>query len=270
MRQVRDKWISSDRYDHFMGRWSSTMAVKFLRWLKVPSEKKWLDVGCGTGALCDAIEKNTKPRSISCIDPSKEFIEKAELRISMNLDLKVGEAENLPFDDQTFDLVVSGLALNFFPDIETALGEMKRVTRQNGIIAAYVWDYAGKMEFLRYFWDAAIQIDPSSRGLDEGIRFPVCNPENLSREFLKAGITNVETSFLDIETVFENFDDYWDPFLGGQGPAPGYLVSLSKELQNELKDKITKRMKFESDGSIKLTARAFAVRGINETAYIKV
>ena len=262
MSRTQDKWNDGDSYEYFMGRWSSLMAIKFLQWLKISSDKNWLDVGCGTGALSEAIEKYTNPSDLSGIDPSQGFIESAKQRISMNRDLKVGNVDNLPFDNQRFDVVVSGLALNFFSNITNALLELKRVTKPNGVVAAYVWDYAEKLEFLRYFWDAAYEIDSTSKNLDEGVRFPICNKENLSKEFMKAGLIEVECSFLGIETRFDDFDDYWKPFLGGQGPAPGFLKSLSNKSRNKLKTKIRKRLNSEPDGSIKLFGRAIAVRGI--------
>jgi len=262
MNQIKDKWNDGDSYEYFMGRWSSLMAIKFLQWLNMSSGKNWLDIGCGTGALSEAIEKYMNAIDLAGVDKSTGYIERVKQRISNNQNFKTGEVDHLPFDDQEFDVVVSGLALNFFPNIENALLEFKRVTKPGGVIGAYVWDYSGKMEFLRYFWDAANQIDSSSNALDEGVRFTICNSENLLKAFVKAGITHVESSCLDIETVFKDFDDYWSPFFGGQGPAPGFLKSLSQESQNELKNKILERINFESNGSIKLIARALVVKGI--------
>ncbi|MDN3671374.1 class I SAM-dependent methyltransferase [Echinicola jeungdonensis] len=123
MTQIKDEWNDGDSYEYFMGRWSSLMAIKFLRWLDIPSHKNWLDIGCGTGALSQAIENYESPSSLSGIDTSIGYIEKAKQRVSMNRDFKVGNVDDLPFDDQRFDVVVSGLALNFFPDIENALLE---------------------------------------------------------------------------------------------------------------------------------------------------
>jgi len=261
MSQLKDKWNDGDSYEYFMGRWSSVMAIQFLQWLNMPSGKSWLDIGCGTGALSEAIEKYMSPVDLSGIDQSTGYIERAKQRISKNQNFITGDVDNLPFDDQKFDVVVSGLALNFFPNLENALLEFKRVTKPGGIIGAYVWDYSDKMEFLRYFWDAAYQIDSSSKALDEGVRFPICHSEKLLNEFVKAGITGVESSFLDIETVFKDFDDYWNPFWGGQGPAPSYLASLNSELQTALKNNLKQRLKVESNGSIKLLGRAIAIRG---------
>ncbi|MCK0179698.1 class I SAM-dependent methyltransferase [Flavobacteriaceae bacterium S0862] len=261
MNGIKDKWNDGDPYEYFMGRWSSLMSIEFLKWLNMPSNLNWLDVGCGTGALTYAIEQSNKPQNLSCIDPSKSFIEKVKNRILTKGEFRIGNVENLPFKNESFEIIVSGLALNFFPNLERALSELKRVSKPNGVIAAYVWDYSGRMDFLRYFWDAAYQIDPKSRELDEGLRFPICNSENLISAFENANLIEVESAKLDIDTIFKNFDDYWNPFLGVQGPAPSYLASLNSELQKDLKNNIKERLQFESDGSIKLLGRAIAIRG---------
>jgi len=261
MTGINDKWNAGDPYEYFMGRWSSLMAIEFLKWLNISSNKNWLDVGCGTGALSEAIEQHFKPKNLTCVDPSENFIEKVKQRISIKGEFIVGSAENLPFGNDSFDIIVSGLALNFFQNLEKALSELKRVSKHNGVIAAYVWDYSDRMDFLRHFWDVAYQIDPKSRELDEGLRFPICNSENLIKAFENANLKDIECSKLDIDTNFKNFDDYWNPFLGGQGPAPSYLASLNSELQKALKSNLKTSLKFESNGSIKLLGRAIAIKG---------
>ncbi len=264
MSEVSHKWNEGDSYEYFMGRWSTLMARKFLKWLNISADKKWLDVGCGTGALSKAIELLANPQKIASIDPSESYIKEAKQRISMNGDFRIGDVGNLPFDNNSFDMVVSGLALNFFPDITNALYEMKRVLKSNGVVAAYVWDYSGRMEFLRYFWDAACQIDPQANMLDEGLRFPICHSDRLFEAFEKAGFIEVVSSAIDIHTVFKDFNDFWNPFLGGQGPAPGFLMSLSDQSQTKLKEKILERISIESNGSIKLLGRALVVKGIKK------
>lgn len=261
MNEFKDKWNEGDPYEYFMGRWSSLMSVEFLKWLNLPSNLNWLDVGCGTGALSKAIELHNAPKELSGIDPSIGFIEKARFRNFKKAEFQVGNVEDLPFVNESFDVTVSGLVMNFFPDLEIALSELKRVTRHGGIIASYVWDYAGKMEFLRHFWDAASQIDSNSHELDEGNRFRICNSDNLINVFENANLKEVESVKLDIDTVFKDFDDYWNPFLGLQGPAPSYLASLNKGLRQDLKNNIKERLQFESNGSIKLLGRAIAIRG---------
>lgn len=239
------------------------MAPEFLRWLGPVIDLDWLDIGCGTGALSEAIVQNSRPGNLACIDPSRAFMERTRGRLPGSAGFHVGTAEDLPFSDDRFDVVVSGLALNFFPDPDKALAEMRRVTRSGGTIAAYVWDYAGRMDFLRYFWDVAIHMDPSARSLDEGCRFPICHPDRLSAEWVKAGFSDVVSSWLDIETVFEDFEDYWNPFLGGQGPAPGFLMSLDEETRNTFKDTLASRLPSGPNGTIRMIARALVVKGVN-------
>lgn len=260
MNNVEDKWSNGDPYEYFMGRWSSLIAPKFLQWVNMPSNLNWLDIGCGTGVLSKAIELHNKPKTISGIDPSANFIAKVKNSISINGEFHVANVEHIPNRNKSFEIVVSGLALNFFTNFERALSEMKRVSKPNGVIAAYVWDYSGRMDFLRCFWDAAYQIDPKSRNLDEGIRFPICNSENLIKLFQKAGLVEIKSSVLDIDTVFKDFEDFWNPFLGGQGPAPSYLASLSSKLQKELKHSLRERLVTEPNGSIKLLGRALAIK----------
>lgn len=237
------------------------MAPVFLKWLNFPHIMTWLDMGCGTGVLSEAIFQNYRPSYLCCVDPSAEFLEKAKEKKSFKGDFFIGDASSIPVVNDTFDIVVSGLALNFFPDLSSALIEIKRVLKKNGTIAAYVWDYSGRMDFLRFFWDAACQVDVNAAMLDEGIRFPVCNADNLKDAFQEADLNNIETSNLDIYTVFKNFDDYWNPFLGGQGPAPGYLALLNEDLKTRLKNILLKKLPIAPDGSITLLARAIAVRG---------
>lgn len=262
MQKQPDTWNSGDPYEYFMGRWSKRMAPAFTDWLNGAHHLSWLDVGCGTGALSEVIFQNYRPVYLCCVDPSAAFLAKAKAKKTFDADFFEGTAHQLPVADHAFDMVVSGLALNFFPDLRAALAEMKRVLKKDGTIAAYVWDYAGKMEFLRLFWDAACEIDPGARKLDEGIRFPICHADNLRKAFEQAGLSAIQTTTLDIDTVFRNFEDYWNPFLGGQGPAPGYLASLNTAQQNELKNALHSKLETDSNGAIKMLARAIAVRGI--------
>jgi SAM-dependent methyltransferase len=140
----------------------------------------------------------------------------------------IGDAKALPVEDETFDVAVAGLVLNFVADPARALCEMQRAVRPGGSVAVYVWDYAGEMQLMRRFWEAAAALDPAARELDEGQRFPICKPGPLRALFAEAGLGGIQDREIDVPTVFRDFEDYWSPFLGGQGPAPGYCVSLSE------------------------------------------
>jgi SAM-dependent methyltransferase len=256
-----------DAYEPYVGRWSRPVARELLAWLAVPSDRRWLDVGCGTGALSETILRTAAPAAVVGVDPSEGFIEHARRQVQdPRARFEVGDAQQLSFAAETFDAAVSGLVLNFVPRPERAVAEMARVTRSDGVVAAYVWDYAGEMQLMRRFWDAAVALDPAATELDEGRRFPICQPEALSRLWTEAGLEGVESRAIDVPTEFRDFDDYWSPFLGGQGPAPAYAVSLSEERRAALRERIRAELPAAADGSIPLIARAWAVRGRKASA----
>jgi SAM-dependent methyltransferase len=260
-KNVSDTWERGNPYEQYVGRWSRQVAPRFLSWLNMPAGRRWLDVGCGTGALCAAILDRCSPSSVTGVEPSEGFLKTAKENLGSRADLHLGNATAIPLADSSADVVVSGLVLNFVPDPRAGLLEMARVTGKGGTIAAYVWDYAGKMELMRYFWDAAVELDPQAAKLDEGPRFPLCHSEPLERLFTGAGLKGAEVRALDIPTPFASFDDYWRPFLGGQGPAPAYAMSLDETARARLRDRIKERLPTAPDGKISLIARAWAVRG---------
>jgi SAM-dependent methyltransferase len=256
-----DAWEEGDPYELYVGRWSRRVAREFLKWLGMPPLVRWLDVGCGTGALSETIAEQCSPAELTGIDPSEGFLATARAQLQDRAAFKLGDALDLPLNDASVDVVVSGLVLNFVSDPVSGLVQMKRVARPRGTVAAYVWDYAGKMELMRYFWDAAVELNPGARNLDEGVRFPLCTPQSLEEVFRKVGLRDVGVTAIDINTQFGNFDDYWTPFLGGQGPAPTYAMSLDDASRGRLRELIRKRLPMQPDGSIPLIARAWAVRG---------
>jgi SAM-dependent methyltransferase len=255
---VRDNWEHGDAYELFIGRWSSLVAVEFLDWLALPGGLRWVDVGCGTGALSEAILDTQDPTSVNGVEPSAGFVRAAWQRLGDRATLREAPAEHLPLPDGSADIVVSGLVLNFIPDLPAALAEMKRVA-PGGIVAAYVWDYSGGMEMLSLFWDAADEVDPEGTAA-ESRRFPLCRPDALKAAFVGAGLDAPEVVPLDIPTPFPDFEALWMPFTGGQGAGPSYLVSLDTEKQAALKESLRDRVPTNPDGSISLTARAWAVR----------
>jgi SAM-dependent methyltransferase len=259
--RVTDRWERGDPYEHYVGRWSRRVAPAFLAWLDLPAGLRWLDVGCGTGALAAAIIEHASPASVTGIEPSEGFLRTARANLGERATLHVGSATAIPLPDASVDAVVSALVLNFVPDPAAGLIEMKRVLDGDGTVAAYVWDYAGRMDLMRVFWDAASALDPRASTLDEGVRFPLCEPRSLRKLFEAAGLRHVDTHAIDVPTAFASFDDYWTPFLGGQGPAPAYAMSLDDTARARLRDSVRARLPIAPDGTIRLTARAWAVRG---------
>jgi SAM-dependent methyltransferase len=226
----------------------------------MPAHRRWLDVGCGTGALSAAILDLCSPASVVSVEPSQGFLETAKEQLGGRALVLPGNAAEIPLADGSTDVTVSGLVLNFVPDLRSALREMARVTVAGGTIAAYVWDYAGRMELIRHFWNAAVELDPEAAKLDEGERFPVCRPQPLTEHFVSAGLRAIDATPIDIETRFASFEDYWRPFLGGQGPAPAYAMALDETARAQLRDRIREGIALQADGSIALIARAWAVR----------
>jgi SAM-dependent methyltransferase len=260
-KQLSDTWERGSPYEQYVGRWSRRVAPPFLSWLDIPAGRRWLDVGCGTGALCAAIVDGCSAASVIGVEPSEGFLGTAKENLAGRATLHQGSATAIPLADASVDVVVSGLVLNFVADQRAALLEMMRVTGEGGTLAAYVWDYAGKMELMRFFWDAAVELDPAAEKLDEGVRFPLCHPEALDQLFGGAGLQDVEVKAIDVPTPFSNFDDYWQPFLGGQGPAPAYAMSLDEAARGRLRDRIRARIATSENGPISMVARAWAARG---------
>jgi SAM-dependent methyltransferase len=256
-----DVWAQGAGYERYVGRWSRPVAAAFLDWLGVPPGKAWLDVGCGTGALSQRIVETAAPAAVVGIDTSDGFVAHASAHVA-GAQFRAGDAQALPVADGEFDAVVSGLVLNFVPDQAKAVAEMRRAARPGGTVAVYVWDYGGEMQLIRRFWDAAMALDPAARALDEAVRFPLCRPEGLRALFEGAGLRAVATRAIDVPTVFANFDDVWSPFLGGQGPAPGYCMKLPQATRDALRDRLRATLPVQRDGKIPLMARAWAVRGV--------
>jgi SAM-dependent methyltransferase len=261
--QTGDIWGRGEAYERYVGRWSRHVGREFLAWLDVPPGGRWLDVGSGTGALSGLILELADPADVQGIDPAEGFVPHARAHVTdPRATFTVGDARMLPLDAGSFDAVVGGLMLNFVPEPTVAVGEMTRVARPGGRIGVYVWDYAGGMQFMRRFWDAATALDPAAAALDEGRKFDtVTKPDGLHALFTGAGLREVETRAIEIPTRFADFDDYWSPFLGGQGPGPGYVATLDDDRRAALRERLRATLPADPDGSIPLTARAWAARG---------
>jgi len=256
---VRDVWAVGEAYEAYVGRWSRRVAGVFVPRLRVPAGRRWLDVGCGTGALTGAVLATADPARVCGVDPSAGFLASARAAVADPRAAFVrADARELPVAGGSVDVVVSGLALNFVPDPARAAAEIRRVLAPGGTAAAYVWDYAGGMAMMRLFWDAAAAVDPAAAAYDEGPRFPVCTRPGLAALWQGAGLRDVRVEPVEIPTVFRDFADFWTPFLGGQGAAPAYLASLPAGHRAAIEARLRDRL---PAGPIALSARAWSVRG---------
>jgi len=202
------------------------------------------------------------PREVVSIDSSSEFISYArQSTADPVVRFEIGLAESLRIDSNVIDAVVSGLVLNFVPEPEVAVSEMLRVAKPGGRIGIFLWDYSDGMEMLRYFWDAAVELDDRASEFDEGTRFPLCREGQLDFLVREAGLKQVKSTPIEVATVFRNFADYWQPFLANVGPAPGYVMSLNHKNRQKLEEKLRETLPSEKNGSISLNARAWAVSG---------
>ena len=258
-----EAWDDGAKYEPFVGRWSRGIARQFLAWLALPAEGAWLDLGCGTGALSASILANAAPRLVIGCDRSAGYVQYAGEHIrDPRGRFVVAELAGLPRIPEGFDAVVAGLVLNFLPDALDALGLMSARAKKGGTVAVYVWDYAGQMQMLRRFWDAAVALNPAARDLDEGKRFPICESDALRDLFTKAGLDRVTVQAIETPTVFESFEHYWQPFLGGQGPAPGYARGLAPADLSVLRETLRALLPTTASGEIRLIARAWAAGGV--------
>ena len=258
-----DMFRNGEAYERFMGRWSSLVAPKLVDFAEIEDGGHVLDVGSGTGALAFTIAERKRRARITGIDPSDGYVAYASSknRYADRIEFQVGDAQSLRFNDGAFASALSLLVFNFIPDAGKALGELQRVVRREGRIAAAVWDYGGNMRMLRAFWDAAVRMDQSVERKDEK-HMPLCRKGELARLWKAGGMANVTEQPLDIVMNFASFGDYWDPFLLGQGPAGAYARSLSADRLQALRDGVKQSLSVASeDHLLRLPARVWAVRG---------
>ena len=244
-------FVDTDAYERLMGRWSRALNRVFVPWLGVRKDAAWLDVGCGTGALAQTLLDIAWPGAVTGVDPSPEFIAEARKRIPA-VRFEVASAERLPFPDASFDAAAASLCLQYSADPAAAASELRRVLRPGGVAGATVWAPGG-MEALARMQELA-QGPPRQPS-------PVASPEALNRLFVDSGFRDVAVQPLTIPTVFADFDDYWQPFLGGQGSSGAFVMGLEPEAREELRARLQATLQPGRDGTIRLQATALAVRG---------
>ena len=249
-------------YERFMGRWSRRLAPLLVRFVGVRDGDSVLDVGSGIGALTAAVVTMAPSSRIIGIDPAAPYVALAQSEHGGTLiSFEVGDAQQMRFASAMFDRTLSLLVFNFIPDARKALGEMERVTKPAGTVAAAVWDYGEGMEMLRVFWDEAIALRPASAAKDER-NMPFCRRGELAPVWKEQGLENVVEDALTIETRFASFDDFWTPFLEKQGPAGAYTASLTPSDREALRLRLHRRLLGTGvDRAIVMRARAWAVRG---------
>ena len=249
-------------YERFMGRWSRLLAPPYIAFAGVKNGDRVLDVGTGTGSLAAALEASLPASEIVGVDPSEAFIAYArENAKSPRVHFEVGDAQALKFKDGSFDNTLALLVMNFIPDHNKAVAEMRRVTRAQGTVSACVWDYDSGMQMLRFFWDEAVALDPAVEPKDER-HMKFSREGQLGDLWSRAGLINITEEPLMIDQAYSSFNDYWEPFTNGAGPGGAYVVSLSEDRRQQLEARMRKRLLGDrQDGPFTLRARAWCVRG---------
>jgi SAM-dependent methyltransferase len=225
--------VEAEAYTRFMGRYSVPLSSEFIRLIDPQAGRRELDVGCGPGALTAPLIERLGAAGVCAIDPSESFVAAARARFP-DVDVRHGPAEALPFADGDFDLTLAQLVVHFMADPVVGLGEMSRVTRPGGLVAASVWDYGGDRAPISAFWRAVCQMDPSVTGESQlaGVR-----EGQLVELLTAAGLRDVQQDLLTIQVGFTSFDEWWEPFTLGVGPAGVYVARLDGGQQDELKQR---------------------------------
>ena len=239
--------------------------LEILRLCRVAEAKEVLYVGSGIGVGPCVIAGRSRAHVVA-LDISERMLDWTRQRaqeegLGDRIETRQGDVLSLPFESDHFEAVLVESVLAFVQDKARAIRECVRVTRPGGRVAAYVWDYAGGMQMIRHFWDVALELNRDDAQLDQAERFPLCQPGPLEQLFRRVGLVSVSVRAIDVPTVFRDFEDYWRPFLGKQGAAPTYLATLRDDTRDRIRDTLKTRLVPSADGSIAMTARAWAVQG---------
>jgi SAM-dependent methyltransferase len=245
--------IAAEAYDRFMGKFATPLAPQFCDFAGVAPGRRVLDVGCGPGALTAELVRRLGADSVAAVEPSGQFVAAARAR-HPDVDIRQAAAEALPFADGEFELALAQLVVHFMADPVQGLREMRRVARSGGTVAACVWDHGGGIGPLSLFWEAVHQVDPHAPDESRGAG---AREGHLAQLFREAGLDDVEDTALTVSVGHASFDEWWEPFTLGVGPAGGYLAKLQGERQECVRELC--REAFPADGVI--TASAWTARG---------
>ena len=247
--------MGAEAYDRFMGRYSVPLAPQLADFAAVVSGQRVLDVGCGPGALTAELVRRLGSAAVSAVDPSDSFVAAARDRYP-GVSVERAAAEQLPFEGRSFDAALAQLVVHFMADPVRGLREMARVTRRRGVVAACVWDHAGGQGPLNLFWDTARELDPDAH--DES-RLAGARKGHLAELFQSAGLDDVEETALTVRVAHASFEEWWDPFTLGVGPAGTYVAGLDATRQARLRERCREKL---PAAPFDVTARAWAARGL--------
>jgi SAM-dependent methyltransferase len=246
--------VSADAYDRFMGRYSTQLAPQLAELAGVQRGQRALDVGCGPGSLTSELVARLGAEAVAAVDPSEPFVIAARER-HPGVDVRLAAAEELPFSDAEFDVALAQLVVHFMADPNAGLHEMARVTRPGGVVVACVWDHAGRRGPLSLFWTAVRQLDPQAEDESE---LAGARAGHLAELFEAAGLHDVDDTDLAVRVGYASFDDWWEPFTLGVGPAGAYVAGLDAVRREELKERCSELVPY---APFTLEAIAWAARG---------
>lgn len=245
----------AEAYDRFMGRYSTPLAPRFADFASIGEAQRVLDVGCGPGALTGELVRRYGTNAVSAVDPSPGFVEAAGER-HPGVDVRRAGAESLPFEDGAFDAALAQLVVHFMTDPAAGVREMRRATRRGGVVAACVWDHAGGAGPLARFWGAAHELDP---GVADESDLPGAHEGDLERLFGEAGLGDVQERLLTVEVEHSSFEEWWEPFTLGIGPAGAYVKGLTQDARDRLRERCRA---LHPAAPFVVSASAWAARGV--------